>query len=290
MAASFMTLPDGRKLSYDVSGPVDAPVVLLSNSLMTNFTVWDSFVDELLSRGFRVLRYNQPGHGTSSAPQDLSSTTFLTLSADIAKLIAELKIHKIHAWIGISMGAALGAYFVTQNPGVVQKLVMADTITSSPSNAGIPDVFAQRVELAQTDSNAIAKLTEGTLERWFSAEWMKANPAETQRMRQLMTTTTKEGFITCCHALRDASFDLRPLFRRIGSSVESALLVVGELDANLPTTMEIMRQEIQAGFGQKTQVPLIVIPKAGHVPVVDGREQFTQEVLKFIAPERAGKI
>ncbi|KAL1979190.1 hypothetical protein VTN96DRAFT_6525 [Rasamsonia emersonii] len=280
MAAATVTLSDGRRLAYDLSGPVDAPVVLLSNSLMTNFHAWDPFTAELQSKGFRVLRWDLPGHGGSSAPQDVSSTTFPSISADVAALVAALKIERIHAWIGISMGAALGVYFVTQNPGVVRNLVVADTITSSPVNAGTPDVFAPRVELAQKDSNAIATLAEQTLERWFSAEWREANPAETDRMRQLLRTTTREGYITCCHALRDRSFDLRPLLKRVGSSVESALLVVGELDANLPTTMEEMRQEIQGG--QTSEVRLVVIPKAGHVPVIDGRERFYEEVLRFI--------
>lgn len=36
-----VTLPDGRRLAYDLSGPDDAPLVLLSNSLMTNFSAWD---------------------------------------------------------------------------------------------------------------------------------------------------------------------------------------------------------------------------------------------------------
>lgn len=227
-----------------------------------------------------MLRWDLPGHGGSSAPGNLNSTTFPSISADVASLIAALKIERIRASIGISMGAAFGVYFATQNPGLVWRLVMADTITSSPANAGTPDVFAARVELAQRESSAIATLAEQTLKRWFSAEWRAANPAETDCMRQLLRTTTREGYITCCHALRDASFDLRPLLKKVGAAVESALLVVGELDANLPTTMEEMRRQIQEGL--TGEVRLVVIPRAGHVPVIDGRERFYEEVLRFI--------
>lgn len=45
--------------------------------------------------------------------------------------------------------------------------------------------------------------------------------------------------------------------------MDNVRLIVGELDANLPATMETMRQEIQAGFTNSAQVHLTVIKKAG---------------------------
>lgn len=285
-----ITLLDGRELAYDLCGPANAPIVLLSNSLMTNYALWNHFTNELVAHSFRVLRYDPSGHGGSSAPQDPSSTTFITHSNDVAELLKALNIAKIHAWIGISMGAATGTVFVTQNPGVVQKLILSDTITSSPGNAGVPDLFTPRAEVARTDSDGIKKLTEGTLQRWFSEEWRAANSEETERMRRLMHTTTKEGFIACCHALAHKSFDLNPLLRNISSCAEEVLLVVGERDANLPDTMESMRQEIQAGFGDKQQIQLAMINGAGHVPVIDGREDFNRVVLGFISHKLLNKI
>lgn len=285
-----ITLLDGRKLAYDVRGPANAPIVLLSNSLITSYALWDHFTNDLIDHSFRVLRYDQCGHGGSSAPQDPSSTTFITHSNDVAELLKALNIAKIHAWIGISMGAATGAIFVTRNPGVVQKLILSDTITSSPVNAGVPDLFTPRAETARTDSDGIKKLTEGTLQRWFSEEWRHANPEETERMRRLMHTTTREGFIACCHALSHESFNLKPLLREIASCIEEALLVVGEHDANLPETMESMRQEIQAGFGGKQQVRLALVNGAGHVPVIDGKEEFSRVVLDFISHKLLNKI
>lgn len=289
-ASGSITLLDGRKLAYDLRGPANAPIVLLSNSLMTSYALWDHFTNELIAHRFCVLRYDPSGHGGSSPPQDSSSTTFITHSNDVAELLKALNIAKIHAWIGISMGAATGAVFVTRNPGVVQKLILSDTITSSPGNAGVPDLFTPRAEVARTDSDGINKLTEGTLQRWFSEEWREVNSEEIERMRRLMHTTTKEGFIACCHALAHESFNLNPLLKKIASCVEEVLLVVGERDANLPDTMESMRQEIQVGFGDKQQVQLTLIDGAGHVPVIDGREEFSRVVLDFISHKLLNKI
>ena len=43
------------------------PVVLLSNSLSSNLSMWDRQVGALLENGYRVLRYDSRGHGASSA-------------------------------------------------------------------------------------------------------------------------------------------------------------------------------------------------------------------------------
>ncbi|OJJ47855.1 hypothetical protein ASPZODRAFT_15301 [Penicilliopsis zonata CBS 506.65] len=273
-------LPDHRRLSYELSGHVAGPVVILSNSLLTSVRLWDIFVDDLHQKGFRVLRYDQPGHGSSSVPEDPTQTTFLTLSADVKTLLDRLQIAQVYAWVGISMGAAKGAFFVTQYPGVVAKLVLCDTISCSPQNAGIADPFAARVALAREKATAIDELTEQTLGRWFQEDWRREHADETARMRAAMRVTRPGGFIACCNALQHQSFDLKPLMPKIGACVQSVLVVVGELDADLPISMAAMKDEIERTSA--SPVDMVIIPRAGHVPVVDGREVFTEKVMAFL--------
>lgn len=292
MAANsqFIALSDGRKLAYDLRGPGDAPIILLSNSLLTNYCLWDQFAEELSRMGFRTLLYDQAGHGFSSPPDNPGLTTFLTLSDDVAELLKRLDIKEIYTWIGISMGAATGIYFVTRYPNTVQRLVLADTITSSPINAGVPDAFKPRADIAKNEADAIGKLSEATLERWFSLSWRDTNTAEVQRMRSLMRTTSRTGFIACCNALSHDTFDLRPMLKKVGSSVEAVLLLVGERDANLPETMREMGTEMATGFANADQVSLKVIKDAGHVPVIDGYLQFRNEVSSFLVGKGPNKI
>jgi hypothetical protein len=107
-----------------------------------------------------------------------------------------------------------------------------------------------------------------------------------------MRSTTLDGFETCCAALRSPTFDLRPLFTKVGSGVDDALLVVGAKDANLPQTMETMRENIEVGFntaGKERKILLKVIPDAGHVCYVDGFEKFCQTVLPFVTFHKASR-
>ena len=48
-------------------GDSDAPWLVLSNSLATDLTMWDQQAQDFAS-SFRVLRYDQRGHGKTEAP------------------------------------------------------------------------------------------------------------------------------------------------------------------------------------------------------------------------------
>jgi pimeloyl-ACP methyl ester carboxylesterase len=260
-------------------------VIILSNSLLAPLQVWDHFVKVLNNNGYHTLRYDQPGHGGSSAPKDLNSTTFDSIAEDVHHLLNTLGINKVYSWVGVSMGASAGIYYATKYPNVIRKLAICDTISSSPVNAGTEDAFGPRVAAAREAGN-LESTIESTLERWFGQKWMDKNPEETRRMRTLMSGTTIDGFETCCNALRSDTYDLRPRFSKIGASVDDAICIVGENDANLPQTMADMRGEIQKGFQavqKDTKVDLVVIKNAGHVSFVDGFEQFVRELDSWLA-------
>ncbi|RYP81393.1 hypothetical protein DL770_005921 [Monosporascus sp. CRB-9-2] len=285
---ALFTLPSGRVMRYVItasSSSADGPTVILSNPLCAPLQTWDHVVPVLASKGFRVLRYDPPGHGGSSVAQDLASTTFDWLADDVRHLLRYVGIPKLHAWVGVSMDAATGIVFAARHPGIISRLVACDIISCSPVNAGTADVFGPRVDAARQAGNMDA-IVEGTLERWFGRGWMEENPSETARMRQAMRETSVDGFETCCAALRSKSFDLRPLLEDAGRGVESALLFVGEKDANLPESMKELRQGIEDGIRKSSNpdasVDLKVIKGGGHVCYIDSFEQFQEIVTDFL--------
>ncbi|KAI1764616.1 zearalenone lactonase [Hypoxylon sp. FL1150] len=285
--ASSLSLPSSRKLSYALTRALsdpNAPVVLLSNALCTPYPSWDAVVNQLTSGGFSVLRYDAPGHGGSSIPKDLSSTTFDSLAEDVRTLLSHLSIERLHAWIGVSMGASTGIVFAAKYPGTMRKLVVCDTISCSPANAGADDVFGPRVKAAR-EVGKMDGIVDGTLERWLGRAWMDAHADETGRLREMMLTTTIDGFETCCAALRSSTFDLRRNTEAAGEGVEDALFIVGEKDANLPETMKELRDGVEKGLKKKNasaKVDFHVVKDAGHVCYIDGFKEFVATVLKFL--------
>ena len=88
-------------LHYRFDGPEDAPVMLISNSLASNLTMWDHQVDALLGLGFRVLRYDSRGHGQSGVTPGPYSIEMLT--GDAFGLLDALGIERA-SFMGCSKG------------------------------------------------------------------------------------------------------------------------------------------------------------------------------------------
>ncbi|KAI1660620.1 zearalenone lactonase [Daldinia decipiens] len=284
---SSLSLPSSRTLSYvltPVPSKPGAPVVLLSNSLAAPLATWDHVVPKLTSKGFGVLRYDHPGHGASSVPVDLSSTTLETMADDVRELLSHLSISRVDAWIGVSMGAAIGIVFAAKYPGIIGKLVVCNTISCSPLKAEGVDIFDPLVRQAR-GAGAMDGTVQSILERWFGLEWMNANPDETRRMRQIMLTTSIDGFETCCAALRSDTFDLLPLVGKAGQGIDGALFVVGENDTDLPEHMLQLRDGVQRGLQKKdsqASIGIEVIKDAGHVSYIDGYDQFIAVITEFL--------
>ncbi len=86
----MQTKANGISINYRVDG-TSGPWIVLSNSLATDLTMWDTQAREL-SGAFRVLRYDQRGHGKTEAPA--GRYTFDTLIADALALMDALSIDK----------------------------------------------------------------------------------------------------------------------------------------------------------------------------------------------------
>ena len=60
--------PDGVRLTVESYGPADAPTIVLAHGWCCTGRVWHEQVAELADR-YRLVTYDQPGHGRSSPPR-----------------------------------------------------------------------------------------------------------------------------------------------------------------------------------------------------------------------------
>src|SRR5438270_12371309 len=91
---------NGIEFNYRIDGHRGSPWLVFSNSLATNLSMWDRQVEALRDR-YRILRYDQRGHGDSDAPAGRYS--FKMLVADVIALFDALEIPTAH-FSGLSMG------------------------------------------------------------------------------------------------------------------------------------------------------------------------------------------
>ena len=100
----------------------------MSHSLACDLHMWDPQMP-VLTRKFKVLRFDTRGHGQTSAPA--GEYTLEQLADDVKGLLTALKIRRTH-WAGLSMGGMIGQAFALKYPGVFQSMVLADTTSRRP--------------------------------------------------------------------------------------------------------------------------------------------------------------
>ncbi len=250
-------------INYEIEGPANAPVVAFSHSLSANLKLWELQLSELRD-SYRVLRFDTRGHGNSSAPS--GSYTMQMLCEDAVSLLDHLGIEKTH-FVGISMGGMIGQVLAVTHPERVDKLVLCDTTSRVPPEAG-PD-WEDRIRKAEAEG--MAALAQQTLERWLSEEYRQAQPEMTERIRDMIVHTPVPGYVGCCRAI--SSFDVA---KKLPKVTAPTLIIVGERDESTSVSVaEDIKRRIKGA-------ELVVMPKALHLTNIETNGPFNQTLLKFL--------
>ena len=255
---------NGIVTQYALDGPPDAPVVTLSHSLAANLEMWEPQLPALSDR-YRVLRYDTRGHGGSEVPP--GAYTLEMLAADLIGLLDALHIERTH-FMGISMGGMIGQTLALEHPDRIESLVLADTSSRVPPESG--PMWDERI--ATAESQGMAALAEGTLERWFTPPFHEQSPEVVDGIRAQIRTTAPLGFSGCSRAIQTLNTT-----ERLGEIQLPTLIVVGAQDMGTPVAAsEVIHKGIA---GSK----LVVLESAAHLSNIEQAESFNQAVTGFLA-------
>jgi 3-oxoadipate enol-lactonase len=250
--------------NYELTGPQDAPVVVLSHSLGCNLHMWDPQMTALEAR-CRVLRYDTRGHGGSDAPA--GAYTLDELVADAVALLDALAIPRV-GFVGLSMGGMIGQGLALQHPGRLHRLTLCDTSAYMPPEA--QPLIQDRIELAR--AQGMAGLVEATLARWFTPGFLRRKGPGVEMIRTMFLTGPAQGYIGCTEAIRRLNY-LEAL-ARVGVAT---LIMVGADDPGTP---------VSASQAMHARIPgsrLVVIPSASHLSNVEQTEIFNRHLIEFLA-------
>jgi len=254
-------LINNARIAYRLDGPTGAPVVMLSNSLMSTHVMWDPQIDALLGH-YRVLRYDMRGHGeseTTPGPYSIAS-----LTDDAAALIDVLGVGPVH-FAGLSMGGMIGQQLGARYPDKVLSLSLCDTASEMPPR----EVWEARFATAR--AKGIPGLVEDTIKRWFVPGFVEREPQTIAWVRKMILTTGTEGYIACGSAVRDMSQT-----HLLGSIRVPTQIIVGRDDpACTLAASKVLHQGIPGSV-------LHVIDDAAHLSNIEKPRQFTELLLTFI--------
>src|SRR4051812_48191842 len=88
---SDLLVSDGVRLAVDVTGPDDAPTVVLVHGLAASVDLgWRAtgVLDRLGGAGLRIVAYDARGHGRSDAPHDPAHYGDERAAADLGEVLA----------------------------------------------------------------------------------------------------------------------------------------------------------------------------------------------------------
>ena len=84
--SSVVRATDGVRLHVETFGPDDAPTIVLVHGWTCDITFWHYQIRDL-SENFRVIAYDQRGHGQSDVPTSADSYTADTLATDLQNVL-----------------------------------------------------------------------------------------------------------------------------------------------------------------------------------------------------------
>jgi 3-oxoadipate enol-lactonase len=241
-----------------LSGPADAPPLVLLHSLGTSSALWQAQVAALAAR-HRVICTDFRGHGLSEV-----STTPLsidTLAGDVLALLAALDVDRF-TLAGISLGGVVAQLVAAAAGNRLQGLALFDSyaVTANPS------MWIERAAKVRCDG--LASIADGVQSIWMTPEERTA--PEGRGLARMLAATPDEGYAAGCDALAQA--DNRT---RIGVIRAPSVVACGSLDRAAPP------EASRAMAALIADARVEVLAGAAHIPLLHHAARCT-EIIRTI--------
>jgi (E)-2-((N-methylformamido)methylene)succinate hydrolase len=243
------------------------PSVLLIHGVGARLENWDG-VAAVLSRNFKVVRYDLRGHGKSSkVPGPYSLEMF---ADDAGGLLDHLGIAHAHV-AGHSLGGMIAITLAARHPRRVDRLAVLSAA------AGRTDEERRNVmeRIALIANGIPGDHFRNSLSRWFTDEFRAANP----ELMEEYAARNKENDPTCYAAAYTvlATGDVGPDLPRVKAPT---LVVTGEHDLG---SNPRMARFIHAGI---TQSELRILPRLRHSILVEAPRTVADQLGPFFQGRR----
>lgn len=239
----------------------DAPVLVFSNSLGTDFRTWDRLAS-LLSDRFRIVRYDKRGHGLSEAPP--APYTINEHVLDLAGLLDHLALDRVIV-CGLSVGGLIAQGLAARQPERLHALILCDTA----AKIGTEAMWAERIRAIE--SGGIEPVADAVMERWLSAAFRDGRPEEAAGWRNMLVRTPVAGYLGTCAAIRDTDFRAEAAGIRVPT-----MCIAGSEDGATPPDV------VRATAGLIPGARFEAIDGAGHLPCIEQPEVMAGLITAFL--------
>ncbi|WP_102794331.1 alpha/beta fold hydrolase [Bowmanella denitrificans] len=257
---AFLT-GDDCEIAFQIEGPTNKPVLMLSNSIATTMQMWKELIP-LLRSHFRILRYDARGHGASGVPA--GGYGLDRLGRDALELMDHLQLNDVH-FCGLSLGGFVGQWLGIHAPHRLASLILANT-SSYLGPAPQWDSKIRGVLAAKT----IQETATGFINNWFSSGTRQTQATRVEEFYHDLLTLSTQGIAANLAAVRDTDM------RRTVSLIElPTLIIAGRHDpVTLASHSELMASTISNAR--------LMTFEAVHMTPVEQPEAFAKALVDFI--------
>jgi 3-oxoadipate enol-lactonase len=241
-----------------IDGPSDAPTVVFSNSLGTDYRLWDDVLP-LLPKGIRTLRYDKPGHGLS----DFSDGYSIDDLADDAAALITAHCQKPVLFVGLSVGGLIAQAVAARHPGLINGLVLSNTA----AKIGNDEMWQTRIDTVA--EQGMASITDSTMQRWFAPSFQQ-NPQLSQ-WRNMLERTPARGYIATSKAISRADYTANA-----PQITVPTLVIAGQHDGATPPAL------VKATANLIPKAQYVEIQGAGHLPCAERPADYAAILAPFI--------
>jgi len=250
-------LVDGGKLFYESAGK-GTNIVLLHDGMVNN-RIWDEQFP-LLTKTYRVVRYDRRGYGKSSDPE----TKFSNIN-DLNQLFIQLKIDKAIIF-GMSSGGRLAIDFTLTHPEKVTGLVLVGAVVSGFGYTSHMNTRGGHFDPQKmTDP---AKVNEYFIKD-DPYEIYSENTAAKDKVMKLLPFLARQNSVPTQPASKVA-------VRSLSEIKVPALILVGEYD--IPD-VHAHAGVINAGIANSKRE---IIPQSGHLIPIEQPALFNEAIIAFL--------
>lgn len=249
-------------LYYELHGPEDGDVIVLSNGIMMSTASW-FFQTKALSQHFRVLLYDCRGMWQSDHPD--GSYSMELHADDLAGLLDALGIERAHI-AGISYGSEISLVFALRHPERTKSLMVIDGVSEVPLMLKLQS-YPWKLAGERNDA---ALLFHTSVFLNFGEEYLTRNEALLPASLANFAKLNLSSFVKLMDAF--TGYNITDQLSQISCPT---LIVVGQEDQiKGPKMAQIMVDRIP-------QAEYVVVPGAGHALCLDKPEPLNTLLMGF---------
>ncbi len=245
------------------------PVVLLHGHSLDR-TVFDALVPRLLAAGYRVVRYDQRGHGRSGSPPQ--GYRFGDHAADLKAVVEHLGLGPCHL-VGLSKGGGIALEATLRSPGLARSLALIGPLVPdyplSPEFWAFFKAFARAIRQEGVET-AVRRL-------WLPHPLLASawnNPRCRNHLEAMVLRFPAGEYLAQARDEPDRDWTVTERLARLRVPT---LVLRGERDV-----LDFCQM---ASFlaARMPQAQLVVVPVSGHLVPLEQPEALAEQLLRFWA-------